>query len=237
MKLIINPKYKQLTDFINSIPNIFEIQGTSIYKARNELKTYETGGYDIVVKSFRKPHLLNRIAYGFLRPSKAQRSYKYALELLKRGVSTPEPIAYIEEKKGGLLNRSYYICIFEREYDHIRLYMTGEKKDDAFLAKLADFIADFHKKGVLFLDMSPGNILFKEANNNVTFSLVDINRTRFKTNLSKQERYQSFKRLSHNVSVINFVVREYALQSGINENEAITEVIKICKKFFKAKLN
>ena len=236
MKIVINPKYKILTSFIENIPNIFAQEGTLVYEARNQLKSYNVEGYDIIVKSFKRPHLLNRFVYTFFRPSKAKRSYEYALKLLKKGIASPEPIAYIEEKKGGLLNCSYYISIFEKEYDHIRFYMNGDIKNDELLTQISQFIAGFHDKGVYHLDMSPGNILFKLNGDKYVFSLIDINRMKFKENLTEEERYQSFKRLSSNGEVLAFLAREYAKASGLNEDKAVKNIKKACSKFFKTDL-
>ena len=76
MKIIINPTYQHLTKFIESLPQIFEYQGNSIYKARNEIKTFVVDGTTINVKSYQKPILINRIAYTFFRKTKAERAYK-----------------------------------------------------------------------------------------------------------------------------------------------------------------
>ena len=234
----INPKYERLTNFIKTIPDIFETQGTSIYKARNELKTYNVGGYNIVVKSFQKPHFINRIAYGFFRSSKAKRSYEYAPELLKRNVPTPEPIAFIEDKKNGLLNRSFYICLFEKEYEHIRQYMNGEKKDDALLKNLAAFIADVHNKGVDFWDMSPGNILWKKTETgDFLFSLVDINRMNFKPHLSEKERIKRFERLSYKNDVIDALASHYANVRNLDKEKTVADIKNTCARFFMKKYN
>ena len=232
MRLIINPKYKKLNDFINHIPKIFETQGISIYKGRNELKTYETEGYNIVVKKFKKPHFINRIAYGFFRPSKARRSYEHALELLKRGVPTPEPIAYMEEKTFGLLEQSYYICIFEKEYEQVRSYMNGNKKDKILLKELAAFIAGFHNKEVDFLDLSPGNILFKPENGGFVFSLIDINRLKFRS-ISEKERYKSFTKLANSEKVIEELISQYAEICHFNKQFAVQKIKKYSSRFFK----
>lgn len=232
MKIVINPKYKSLSLFIKDIPNVFNEKGTLVYEARNQLKSYNKGGYDIIVKSFKKPHLFNRIVYTFFRPSKARRSYEYAFRLLEKGIQTPEPIAYIEEKKGGLLNRSYYISIYEKDYEHIRFYMNGDIKNDELIKQIALFIAQFHSKGVYHLDMSPGNILFKKEGEEYVFSLVDINRMKFKQ-LTEKERYQSFKRISSKETVIDKLSKEYARACGLNEEKTASAVKNECLRFFK----
>ena len=225
---LINPKYESLTPFIKDLPSIFENEGTLIYEVRNKLKTYQTAGFEVIVKSFKKPHFINRIVYTFFRRSKARRSFEHALKLLEKDIPTPEPVAYIEEKRCGLLNRSYYISIFEKSFDHIRLYMLGEKKDDDLIRELAGFIFGFHAKGVDFLDISPGNILQKKEEGKFMFSLVDINRMKFKTTISPARRYKSFRRISCQPEVISLLALEYAKCSGLDEAEAK----KACCSFF-----
>lgn len=236
MKIVINKEYEWLRAFIEKIPFVFSEEGNLIYEARNQLKAYQVKGLDIVVKSFKKPHLFNRLVYTFFRPSKAKRSYEYALELLGKGVATPYPIAYIEEKRNGLLNRSYYISVYEKEYDHIRFYMNGEQTDDNLLKETARFIANFHNKGVYHLDMSPGNILYKIEGDTYSFLLVDNNRMLFKKKISPRERYKSFGRLSNNAEVIDQMASEYAKECGLDEAEAKKAMKKYSSDFFHVKL-
>ena len=235
MKIVINPQYESLSAFIKSIPDIFKNEGTLIYKARNQLKTYQTASFEVAVKSFKKPHFINRVVYTFFRPSKARRSYEHALRLLENGVPTPAPVAYIEEKEGGLLSRLYYISIFEKGYDHIRLYMSGEKKDDDLIKELAKFISGFHAKGIDFLDISPGNFLQKKTESGFSFSLVDINRMKFKSTISPQRRYKSFKRISYQPEVIALLAREYARYSRLDEKKAVAKITEACRCFFNHK--
>ena len=226
MKIVINPKYKSLSAFIESVPDVFEKEGRLIYKARNQLKTYQTEGFNVVVKSFKKPHFINRIAYGFFRSSKAQRSYEYAFELLKRGVPTPEPVAYMEEKRVGLLIRSYCICIFEKDFSEIREEMLGLRGDKSFLKALAAFIADIQNKGVLFLDMSPGNILSKTGNGKISFTLVDINRIKFLTDISLRKRYKNFARIAEKREIIDEIATEYAKIMSFDVEKSKKEIHK-----------
>jgi serine/threonine protein kinase len=226
MKIVINTQYKFLEDFIRNIPEIFEKEGELVYQARNKLKVYDVNGLKVIVKSYKRPHLINRIAYTFFRPSKAKRSYEYAFRLLSNHVDTPDPVAYLEDYTCGLLDRSYYISLFKEDYDHIRLYMTGEKTDPVLITELSEFIADFHKKGIHFLDISPGNILQKKENGHFKFCLVDINRMQFKTTIPERTRYKSFKKLSSNPDVIIEIARQYAKSARLNGNKMI-KVLKL----------
>ena len=231
MEIVINPKYSILNSFITNIPTLFDQEGELVYAGRNQLKCYSVEGYDIIVKRYKVPHLINRIAYTFFRPSKAKRAYEYALKLLELGVNTPAPIAYIEQKSLGLLNHGYFISIYEKDYTDIRPLMTGVQTNDALLQELAIYIAEFHNKGVLHFDMSPGNILYKEVDHHFQFSLIDINRMQFLPKISDEKRFKSFKQLSDNKAVLTRIAQLYASASKLNETEAIYKINNYCTEF------
>ena len=202
-----------------------------VYAGRNQLKCYSVEGYDIIVKRYKVPHLINRIAYTFFRPSKAKRAYEYALKLLDLGVNTPAPIAYIEQKSFGLLNHGYFISIYEKDYTDIRPLMSGAQTNDALLQDLSSYIAEFHNKGVLHFDMSPGNILYKEVDSHFQFSLIDINRMQFLPNISNEKRFKSFRQLSDNKTVLTRIAQLYASASKLDEAEAIYKINNYCTEF------
>jgi len=231
MKIVINPTYSILNSFVTSIPTLFDQEGELVYAGRNQLKRYSVEGYDIIVKRYKVPHLINRIAYTFFRPSKAKRAYEYALKLLDLGVNTPAPIAYIEQKSFGLLNHGYFISIYEKDYTDIRNLMTGAQTNDALLQELSSYIAQFHNKGVLHFDMSPGNILYKEVDSHFQFSLIDINRMQFLPNISNEKRFKSFRQLSDNKTVLTRIAQLYASASKLDEAEAIYKINNYCTEF------
>jgi len=236
MKIEINPHYNQFQTFIRQVPSIFDREGELVYTARNQLKKFDVSGCQIIVKRYKIPHLINRIAYTFIRRPKAQRAYEYALELLRRDVQSPAPIAYILEYKGGLLTYSYFLSVFEGEYADIRDLMLDHQQDDALLKELAEYIAYFHDKGVLHLDMSPGNILYKkQAEGQTLFTLIDINRMQFPGDVTEDMRYKSFKRLSPKEFVLTKLARYYAHAAGLNEEIAIREINKYCSEFFNSR--
>ena len=105
-KIILNPQYKSLYTFIETLPQNFNAGGEIVQDRRNTIKKFKVNGLEINVKRYRVPIFINRIAYTFFRKSKACRAYNNAFEVIKRGFETPESIAYIEEFKGG-----YYIIV------------------------------------------------------------------------------------------------------------------------------
>ena len=125
MKVVINPKYNFLTDFIYHLPGCFFKDGETIYQGRNILKKYDIQGYRLIVKRFKRPNIINQIVYSFFRRSKARRSFDYSLEVQKRGFGVADPIAYIEIKHGGLLTDSYYISLYMERMEELREYMAG----------------------------------------------------------------------------------------------------------------
>ena len=113
MNIVINPDYSKLSLFIEQLPSDFSNGGDMIYEARNQIKKFRVQDIDVVVKRYKVPICINRIIYAFFRPSKAKRAYDYAMFLLSKGIRTPEPIAYIEVKKGLFFYQGYFISKME----------------------------------------------------------------------------------------------------------------------------
>lgn len=235
MRIVINPAYKVLGSFIANIPALFERKGELVYTARNQLKCYSVEEYDVIVKRYKIPHFINRIAYSFFRPSKAKRAYEYALKLLQLGVDSPAPIAYIEQHKGGLLTHAYFISIYEKDYSVIRDLMDGTQKDEALLKELSIYIAGLHDKGILHLDMSPGNILYKKVGNHFHFTLIDINRMQFLPSISSKKRYKSFKRISENEEILTKMAKIYAGATNLDEAESVEKINQYSSEFFSSR--
>lgn len=179
-------------DFIKSIPDIFAYQGHSIHKARNEIKVIEANGIKVNVKKFCIPPIVNRVLYSCgLRRPKAESSYHNALKMRENGIDTPTPFAYILQKKGGLLNYSYFISAQDDSVKPI----GHECKDRDIIKALAKYTADIHEKGLMHKDYSPGNILYAKDGENYRFSLVDINRFVFQNKpIGKKEACASIMR-------------------------------------------
>jgi len=235
MKLVINPKYQQLEDFVKELPKTFNDLGEITYAARNTIKIYDVDGYKINVKSFKKPIFINQIAYVTVRNSKAERSFVYASKLLDRGFNTPDPIAYIEEKKLGLLTNSYYLCIHEDFDGMMRILQTGTiDSHKELIRQFALYTANLHEKQVMHLDYSPGNILYKLHNGLYTFYLVDLNRMEFDKPIGIDAACYSFRRLWGNEDMIRMMVEIYAKARNFNETECIEKALKYWKEFWEA---
>jgi len=228
MKLVIHPQYNDLSDWIKKIPSFFSTQGETIYKGRNELKIFNTDFGKIVVKSFKVPHIINRFAYSFLRLSKAERSYNNSLELLEKGFETPQPIAYIELFKTGLITKSYYVSAYS-DFLSMRYFNFIKKlteEDIVILKAFACLSANLHDNNILHTDYSNGNILYKKEGGNVYFNFVDVNRLQFKK-VTEKIAYKAFHRLDLSIEMLEIVAREYALKRGMNVEKCIAEITRL----------
>jgi serine/threonine protein kinase len=246
MKLEFQSKYHHLAHFFKTIREIFSDDDHSIHKARNELKIIELDGIKTVVKSFKIPHLLNRIVYTFFRQSKAYKSYHNALYLKELGVPTPPPIALIEFFSSGLLADSYFISeLFEYDFT-IRTPLLEPLVDKRqILIAFADYTYTLHQKGVWHLDYSPGNILIKRTDTGYEFSIVDINRMEFR-DISPLQGCENFNKLWASDEELEIIGSEYArlcfedpsmiiseMQRYNNENKRVKNFKKRLKKWLK----
>ncbi|MDD5716646.1 MAG: lipopolysaccharide kinase InaA family protein [Sulfuricurvum sp.] len=218
------PQYAYLHHAFERIRSLFSQDDHSIHKARNELKIIEIEGIKTVVKSFKVPHLLNRIVYTFFRHSKAYKSYHNALRLQELQISTPEPIALIAFFESGLLSESFFITRYFPYDFTIRtpLLEPLDDREEIFRA-FAAYTYDLHRKGVWHLDYSPGNILIKRLETGYEFSIVDINRMEFKE-ITPLQGCENFNKLWANDSEIEVMGREYARLSGLDETLTIHEM-------------
>lgn len=226
LKAILHPDFEQLNDFIRSLPEVFNREGTVLYKGRNELRQYRIAGYDLVVKSFKRPHLINRIVYGFLRPSKAERSYQYALKLLKTGFKTPQPVGFVTCRKGICFEKSYYIslkstCSFTyKDFNH-----RSFQRQDEILKAIALFTARLHESGFLHKDYSAGNILFDDTTEKIPIEIIDLNRIVFRK-VNMEDGCKNFERLPGSDDMLTLMGTIYAKSRGFDPETCVSKIKK-----------
>lgn len=187
-KSAINPEFKRLASYVNSLHEEPEDTKNVIYAERNLIYTDCVEGVDVTVKSFHKPSLFNRIIYTYFRKSKARRSYENAVKLIKLDVGTPFPIGFKEIYHHGLLENSYYVCRYLPNCCDLRLWENKPNCDEV-LEHAAEFLGQLHCKGVWHKDFSPGNVLY---DNNWNFYVIDINRMKFGV-FDRKRLMQNFK--------------------------------------------
>lgn len=219
---------------IKDLIRCFSSTGSSLHKGRNEIKVLKINDEKLNIKSFRVPNFINKIAYRFFRKSKAQRSYEYANILLQKGINTPFPIAYAENKNNLEFLQSYYIS---RHLETDLTYRDLVNKPDfpqheKILRAFTRFTFELHEKGIEFLDHSPGNTLIKLNNGNYQFYLVDLNRMNF-AKMSLERRMKNFSRLTPKKSMVRVMANEYSNLIDRSEDEVFEKMWFFTDKFQK----
>lgn len=235
MKIVVDKSYNSVAEWLKKLPEYVESEGEVVYQARNLLKKMKLPtGEEVVVKKYAVPIFINRIAYTFLRKSKARRAYENAVELLKNGVQTPKPVCYIEIESGGLFKQGYFACINNPTPNIMREFVDSVGGGENILKQFAAFTKDLHDKKILHIDYSPGNIIYElDADAKATFSLLDLNRMKFNKVLSREERLYNFRRLFRCKESLTILVAEYARLCGWSEQEAVEEAMEYCDKFWR----
>jgi hypothetical protein len=203
-------KEKKLKNYINNFNSTGILFGDG---QRNKIKLFELDGKTINVKSFKIPHLINKIAYKYFRKSKARRSFEYASTLLEKGIGTPQPFAYFENQDFIGLKDSYYVS------EHLQCDLTYRElveisdfpDHDTILKQFTRFSFDLHEKGIEFLDHSPGNTLIKKnAEGSYDFFLVDLNRMNFHDSMDFDMRMKNLSHLTPKKEMIAVMSNEYS---------------------------
>jgi hypothetical protein len=225
-KYTLNPKYSTFKNSLLDIKIIFNSSDTSIHKARNELKTIEEDNVKYVIKSFKKPNIINQIAYSFFKDSKAKKSYMNALKIQE---FTPDPVGFIEFYSFGLLKKSYFVSK-EFQYDFtIREPLLDEKFNDreSIFRAFAQFTFNMHQNNIFHNDYSPGNILIKKSiTGKYIFKVVDINRMKF-FSLNENDRAKNFAKLWASDDILRIIAEEYLKHYQItSEQEFIENVLR-----------
>ncbi len=185
----------------------------SLRLARNAIWTIpdpRNPGHLLVAKKPVKHHLHKKLL-DRLKPSKARRSWSGAAELQRHGLRTAEPVAWFEQHSGRDLRLNWYVCEYVEQrlsVGHLFLHLRDgealplEIEADRLLRELALYVARMHARGIVFRDLSGGNLLVEcsQAEAPLSFSLIDTARLR--------------------------VVRQRGLSSG----ERATDLVRLCQK-------
>ncbi len=231
VKSAINPKYRQWEAEIHDRIKNFDRKGIEMARDRNTIKSFELEPMSIAIKRFKRPNWVNRFVYNGLRPGKAKRSYRYAQRLLKRGIPTPEPIAYWEHFGMGGLRDSYYVSQkVDCDLTFGTLISDPDYPDRAeILRQFAAFTYELHEKGVHFLDHSPGNTLIVKRPMHYVFYLIDLNRMRFEE-MTWAMRMKNFARLALAPDMIAIIGATYARLSGQAVEKTIDQIAQLSRR-------
>lgn len=223
----VESSFSTLHAFIATLPEQFASphNGHTIYKGRNELREFTTPQGTIVVKSFCVPNLVNRIAYGLLRASKAERSCRYAVLLRSKGIGSPAPVGWCSMRRGLLFTQSYYASLRSTlPYTYIDLIKGNIPSSEApdYLRAVGRIAGQLHNAGIIHRDFSRGNLLLgRDAEGHIQVELVDLNRLRFHT-ISPDEGLKNFERLPATSQMRRYMAEGYAHERNLDLDYCLT---------------
>ena len=210
----------RLRGFTDALPTSFDEGGTTVWNGRNKIKIFTlpsptADGKDIqiVVKRYKRPNFLQKVGY-LMRRHKADKAFHNALQLIERGFATPEPLAFVELRRGRWwLTDAYYICGVTR-LDNIEGQTDRPDWNRDLAAAFAHFVAELHNKGVLHHDLNDTNVLYeRNESGEYRFEVIDINRMTFYApgdEIPLNECIENLTRFTGRIDLFEFVARHYA---------------------------
>jgi hypothetical protein len=234
MKKVFSKDWEPKKEEILRLVQEFNAKGETVHDERNQLKNYPLNDNKITIKSFKKPNLVNKIAYRFFRKSKARRSFEHAQILLEKGIGTPRPIAYFEKGFGPFFGKSFYVSEhldYDLTYREI-IHDPNFPNRHEILKQFTRFTHKLHENGIEFLDHSPGNTLIVvNENNDYDFFLVDLNRMKFHEKMDYKTRIHNFRKLTSDKNMVATMSAEYAKIAGKDYHQVFKDMWENTQKF------
>jgi len=197
MKIIINPKYKNLRSYLEHIDEHFRREGHEIHRGRNVIRTLKVDGLTLCVKRYASPSLPGRLACKLYKTPKGKRAYLSPLLLRERGFESPEPVAFVKYSRGWFNSTSYFVCLQSAyRYSMADLPALPPATRRAVTLSFARYAARLHQDGFLHRDFSAGNILFDMVNARYHFTLIDTNSMKCGRPVSIEKGCGNFARLA-----------------------------------------
>lgn len=229
----INSAYGSLKDYINNIPAVFEKEGETLYRGRNEIKCFTApDGTELVVKRFGHLPTFRRVIYSTIAKSKARRAYEYGNRFLALGFDTPTPVAYIEIKDRGILSDAYFISL-RSDYEPLFGPLVEAERFDSELADdVAIIMAEMHASGALHGDPNLNNILYKRGEDGkVAITLIDTNRSHFGRCLPMRCCLKNLMRVTHRRDLMRQIAGRYATLRGLDPVVTVDRVLVMLDRF------
>jgi tRNA A-37 threonylcarbamoyl transferase component Bud32 len=140
------------------------------------------------------------------RSSRGKRVWKAAHGLALRAVTTPQPVSFVEQRKGRFLIKSFFITqkvdqslplitLLQNNLSGTRAE-TSESKN-ALIHQVAKLVRMMHKRGIRHRDLKSSNILAqKMPGHQEKLYLVDLDSARIKKRSTKEDAIKDLARLN-----------------------------------------
>lgn len=223
LRYVIKNEFNTLREFALNLQKTFDDIGSTILDNRNVVKKIATPQGVVVVKDFRGMYFFNRLAYTLFTASKAKRSYENSATLREKGIATPRQIGWLDYYRWGLLSRSFFISVYD-PYETLRDVLNRNRNNALVIESLYDHLIEFiiklHRLEVYHHDFSLTNILVIPDGERFRFSLVDLNRVRFR-NVGFADGLHNLSKLDIPDEDLNQLIRKYAVALDQSPEEAL----------------
>ena len=211
MKIILNPKYESLRNYLTNLEEHFEKEGKEIFRDRNVIRTLQVDGLTLCVKRYAPPSFKARIAQRIYKDTKGKKAYFVPLALRERGFESPEPVAYVKYNKGLTRTTTYFVCL-QSKYEHNMndVVNLDEKEQTELIQAFAHFTARLHCGGFMHRDFSSGNILFDKTDGRYHFALIDTNSFKIGRAISVEKGCANLAKLTGDEHFFQLLAKEYA---------------------------
>lgn len=141
---------------------------------------------ELLTVKLNRAHGVKKFSYRFL-DSKGRRHWNNATEMLRRGVNTPQPVAFFERNKNSGIEDNYYLARFIPDTFSCRNLFEAFKAGEAefrgldkagYFEKIAGFVANMHNMNIIHRDLSSGNLIMTKIDDQLCMYLIDIGRAR-----------------------------------------------------------
>lgn len=162
----------------------------------------------VCIKEYRYPSVWKRFFYSF-RSSPARRAWTAAHGLMAANFRTPQPIALFEEKRTGILKKSFIIMedisaclpcnkyVSEKFHDPCNKTTTGKKRE--FISCLARSFQQLHDTGVYHHDLKANNIMIRELPDTWGFFYLDLDRVSFHKKITIKKKAKNLSQLNASI--------------------------------------
>ena len=134
-----------------------------------------------------------------LKDSKAHKSYMAACHLLRHGLLTPLPLGAVNLRRFRFIKSNVYVTEAIENFIDLKSYRDSLPNGPAgmteVLKMLAEYVSRMHDSGLLHRDLNLSNFLLAGERVEYKLYLIDLNRSRFKSSLSTEQRATDLARL------------------------------------------
>ncbi|NOG41521.1 MAG: hypothetical protein HND38_08330 [Planctomycetes bacterium] len=162
----------------------------------------------VCIKEYRYPIAVKRCLYSFWS-SPARRAWVAAHGLMAANFRTPKPIALFEEKRAGILKKSFILMedisaclpcnkyVSEKFHDPCKNAASGKKR--RFISCLARSFQQLHDTGIYHCDLKANNIMIMELPDSWDFFYLDLDRVSFQKKITIKKTVKNLSQLNASI--------------------------------------